>query len=183
MFKKIIFSFLAITLLIGSQSYTLSTASATPGISRQQQPQERKSENVDFLEDELKPRYLPEITDPKISTEQKRSESSDDSQTARKKTERFVGDLIVTALQFLGGAIVLLIIIYAFKMVIAFGNEEEITNSKKALGNLALGLLIIMLSYSITLFILDLTLIPQELEGEAQTQQTQSPATTETNVE
>ena len=68
-------------------------------------------------------------------------------------------------------------------MVIAFGNEEEITNSKKALGNLALGLLVIMLSYSITLFILDLTLIPQELEGEAQTQQTQqTEATQETSA-
>ncbi|MBT5347001.1 hypothetical protein HOJ01_00535 [bacterium] len=169
MLKKIIFSFLAITIIIASQSYTPTNAFA----------ENKKPASVDFLENELKPRYLPEITDPKISTQEKRSGSGDDSQSARKKTERFVGDLIVTALQFLGGSIVLLIIIYAFKMVIAFGNEEEITNSKKALGNLALGLLIIMLSYSITLFILDLTLIPQELEGEAQTQQT--PATQETS--
>ena len=165
MFKKIIFSFLAINLIFLSLgNLNNNVYASTP-------------DSVDFLEDELKPRYLPEITDPKISTQEQRSGSEEDSQKAVKKTERFVGDLIVTALQFLGGAIVLLIIIYAFKMVIAFGNEEEITNSKKALGNLALGLLIIMLSYSITLFILDLTLIPQELEGEAQTQQTQTPAT------
>lgn len=136
--------------------------------------QETKPESVNFLERELKPRYLPEITDPKISESQTRSNDSDDSQTARKKTERFVGDLIVTALQFLGGIIVLLIIIYSFKMVIAFGNDEEISNAKKALGNLALGLLIIMLSYSITLFILDLTLIPQEIDAsQTQNQTTQ----------
>ena len=167
MLKKIIFSFLAINLIFLSPISLNSNVHA----------------DVDFLEDELKPRYLPEITDPNISEEKQASTDSKEDKarnTARKKTERFVGDLIVTALQFLGGAIVLLIIIYAFKMVIAFGNEEEITNSKKALGNLALGLLIIMLSYSITLFILDLTLIPQELEGEAQTQQTQTTTDTDT---
>lgn len=129
--------------------------------------------SVDFLEDELRPKYLPTITDPKISEIQEASNQGEDSQTATRKTERFFGDLIVTALQFLGGSIVLLIIIYALKMVFAFGNEEEITNSKKALGNLALGLLLIMLSYSITLFILDLTLIPQEIQEARSTQSTQ----------
>jgi len=162
MIKKILLSFLTLNLIFFSSLIPQQKAEAS---------------SVNFLERELKPRYLPEITDPKISTDQERSASGDDSQTARKKTERFVGDLIVTALQFLGGSIVLLIIIYALKMVIAFGNDEEIANSKKALGNLALGLLLIMLSYSITLFILDLTLIPQEIQAsEKQGQPPQTPS-------
>ncbi len=122
-----------------------------------------KVPDVNILEHELKPDFLPSVTDIGLS---KGEESTAAKTRADKKTQLFIGDLIVTALQFLGAAIVLLIIIYALKMILAFGNEEGTTEAKKALGNLFLGLFIIMLSYSITLFILELTLIPQEIEAD-----------------
>jgi len=125
---------------------------------------------VAFLDNELKPEFLPSVSDAGESQNKENLPKAN----ATQKTRIFVGDLIVNSLQILGAAIVFLIILYGFKMVIAFGNDEQIAESKKALGYLVAGFVLIMLSYSITKFILEFTLVPQEIQESTQRSNTQS---------
>jgi len=51
-----------------------------------------------------------------------------------------------------------LIIAAGFKWMTAGGSEETITKSKKIIGNALIGLLVVMFSYAITYFVLDVIL-------------------------
>ncbi len=80
------------------------------------------------------------------------------------KAKRVLADVIATVLQLLAGVSILFIIINAFKLITAAGEESKLSEAKKNLGLLIGGLLIIFLSYSITSFVFKTVLIVEELE-------------------
>jgi hypothetical protein len=66
-----------------------------------------------------------------------------------------VGKIIGIALGFLGIILVVLLIYGGFLWMTARGNEEQVKKAKNILENAAIGLVIIILAYSITFFVID----------------------------
>jgi cytochrome bd-type quinol oxidase subunit 2 len=69
--------------------------------------------------------------------------------------ESVVGNLINAFLGFLGIIFIVLIVYGGFTWMTAQGNEEKIAKAKKMIGNATVGLLITLLSYFITAFVID----------------------------
>ncbi|PIR05318.1 hypothetical protein COV56_03455 [Candidatus Kuenenbacteria bacterium CG11_big_fil_rev_8_21_14_0_20_37_9] len=69
-----------------------------------------------------------------------------------------IGSIIYGVLGLLGVFFLILIIINGFKWMTAGGNEETVTKTKKALANAAIGVLIILSSYAIAFFVIDVIL-------------------------
>jgi amino acid transporter len=66
-----------------------------------------------------------------------------------------IGGIIKMALGFLGLILVVLIIYGGFLWMTAGGNEEQVKKAKKFLENAIIGLIIVILAYSITYFVID----------------------------
>ncbi len=62
--------------------------------------------------------------------------------------------IINIALSFLGILCLVLIIFAGFKWMTAGGNEDQVSSAKKILKNAVIGLLIILVSWSVTIFIM-----------------------------
>ncbi|HNW55900.1 MAG TPA: hypothetical protein PKN62_02380 [bacterium] len=74
------------------------------------------------------------------------------SQTDPRQT---VAKIIKIALGFLGSIAVILVVIAGFKWMTAGGNEDKIAESKKLMTAAAIGLVIILLAFAITNFVID----------------------------
>ncbi len=105
---------------------------------------------------------LPQIN--LIETEIAKVKQSGNVDAPSIKAKRVLADVIATVLQLLAGVSILFIIINAFKLITAAGEESKLSEAKKNLGLLIGGLLIIFLSYSITSFVFKTVLIVEELE-------------------
>jgi heme/copper-type cytochrome/quinol oxidase subunit 2 len=76
-----------------------------------------------------------------------------DTSATPKDPAEIVGGLISTVLSVLGIIAVVLIIYAGFIWMTAAGNTEKIDKAKKILGNAVIGLIIILMAYSITYFV------------------------------
>ncbi len=76
-----------------------------------------------------------------------------DTSAVPKEPAEIVGGLISTVLSILGIIAVVLIIYAGFIWMTAAGNTEKIDKAKKILGNAVIGLIIILMAYSITYFV------------------------------
>lgn len=65
-----------------------------------------------------------------------------------------ITSIINLVLEFLGIICIILIIFAGFKWMTSGGSEEQVTSAKKILKNAIIGLIIILLAWSITLFII-----------------------------
>lgn len=75
---------------------------------------------------------------------------------------QYVGAIISIFLGILGLIFLLLTIFAGFQWMTAMGNEEKVTKAKKMLTNSVIGLIIIVISYSLSTFIINaLTNQPQ----------------------
>jgi len=72
-----------------------------------------------------------------------------------------IGDIIYGVLGLVGVVAMLLIVIAGVKWMMAGGNEEAVANAKKMLQNAVIGVLVIILAYAITFFILEVLLPTQ----------------------
>ncbi|HQB50940.1 MAG TPA: pilin [bacterium] len=66
-----------------------------------------------------------------------------------------VANIIKVALGFLGSIAVVLVVIAGFKWMTAGGNEDKIAESKKLMTAAAVGLVIILLAFAITNFVIN----------------------------
>jgi len=66
-----------------------------------------------------------------------------------------IGDIIKYALGFLGTVFLIFIIYGGFLWMTAAGNEQQIEKAKKILSSSVIGLLIVILSYGLSLFIIN----------------------------
>lgn len=66
-----------------------------------------------------------------------------------------VANIIKVALGFLGSIAVILVVIAGFKWMTAGGNEDKIAESKKLMTAAAVGLVIILLAFAITNFVIN----------------------------
>ncbi len=71
---------------------------------------------------------------------------------------RTIGNLIKVALSFLGIIFLILVILSGFQWMSAGGNEEAIKKAKGRIKNATMGLVIILMAYALTYFILDILL-------------------------
>jgi len=72
---------------------------------------------------------------------------------AQKDIKVIAVDMIKTALLFLGLACVILIMLAGFKWMTAAGNEKAVEDAKGTLKNAAIGLIIILAAWGITLYV------------------------------
>ncbi len=82
--------------------------------------------------------------------------------TPEEKVFSFAGDIIITILQFAGGVAVLFIVINAAKMLLAAGEEDKITEAKTGLLWAIGGLILMILSYTIIEFVVNLGLFVEQ---------------------
>lgn len=68
---------------------------------------------------------------------------------------KFIGNIIRAVLGFLGVIFFVLIIFGGFSWMTAAGNEEQVGKAKKIITNATIGLVIVVLAYALTSFVLD----------------------------
>jgi Type IV secretion system pilin len=68
--------------------------------------------------------------------------------------EIFIGNIIKTTLGLIGILFLILIIIGGFQWMTAGGNEETITKAKQRIINSTIGLVVVLLAYAISYFII-----------------------------
>ncbi len=73
-----------------------------------------------------------------------------------------IANLVRVALGFVGIILLILTLYAGFLWFSARGNEEQVTKAKAVLKNSVIGLVIIMLSYSITLFVTRVVFAPEQ---------------------
>ncbi len=95
------------------------------------------------LDENLKPDALPTF-DAVDATDENNSETS-----ATQTTILYVGSIVSRFLLFAGALAVIFLILAGANYILAFGKDEKIENSKRALFWVIFGLIIIMLSYAI----------------------------------
>ena len=100
------------------------------------------------LPEELRPEYLPDIG---------RGES------AEGKIYAVTGDVIIVAMQVVGGLAIIMIIIAGIRYVLAGGEEEGITKAKTTLMWTIGGLILLFLVLAIINFVVNLTLVAEEV--------------------
>jgi hypothetical protein len=101
------------------------------------------------LPDELRPDYIPTITE---------------GVTADDKITSYVGDLILTVMQVMGGIAIIFLIIAGLKYILAGGEEEQISKNKTTIFWILGGLILLILSYSIVKFVIKITLVTEEIK-------------------
>ncbi len=65
-----------------------------------------------------------------------------------------VGGIIKAALSLIGILLVLLLLYGGFRWMTAAGNEDQVTEAKNVIKNAVIGIVIILISYSITTFVI-----------------------------
>ena len=99
------------------------------------------------LPEELRPEYLPDIG---------RGGSAED------KIYAVTGDVIIVAMQLVGGIAIIMIIIAGIRYVMSRGEEEGITKAKSTLTWTIGGLILLFLVLAIINFVVKLTLVTGE---------------------
>lgn len=98
------------------------------------------------LPEELRPRYVPNV----------RGASAED------QVFSFAGNIIITIMQIAGGVAIILIIYNGFRYAISRGEDSEIEQAKTNLLWIIGGLFLIMISYIVIRFVVQITLIAEE---------------------
>jgi hypothetical protein len=98
------------------------------------------------LPEELRPRYIPNVG----------------GTTAEDKIFSFTGNIILTIMQIAGGVAIILIIYNGFRYAISRGEDSEIEQAKTNLLWIIGGLFLIMISYIVIRFAVQITLIAEE---------------------
>jgi hypothetical protein len=69
-----------------------------------------------------------------------------------------IGNLIKITLSFLGVLFLILTIVSGFQWMMAEGNEDSVKKAKSRIKNATMGLVIVVIAYALTYFILDILL-------------------------
>lgn len=98
------------------------------------------------LPEDLRPRYIPNVR----------------GATAEDKIFSFTGNIIITIMQIAGGVAILLLIYNGFRYAISRGEDSEIEQAKTNILWIIGGLFLIMISYIVIRFVVQVTLIAEE---------------------
>ncbi len=82
------------------------------------------------------------------------AEKSGYNTAADVQPELFIGTIIQTVLQFLGVIFLGLVIYGGIKWMTASGNEEDVKTAKKIITNAVIGLIIVVMAYAISAFVI-----------------------------
>lgn len=98
------------------------------------------------LPEELRPEFVPDVA----------------GTTVDEKVTNLTGNLIITVMQLAGGVAIIMLIITAFRYVLARGEEEKVSQAKTTMFWIIGGLLLLMTSYIIVRFVIKVTLVADE---------------------
>lgn len=83
------------------------------------------------------------------------AQSYNDAGFSKTDPRQTIAKIIKVTLGFLGSIAVILVVLAGFKWMTAAGNEDKIAESKKLMAAAMIGLVIILLSFAITNFVLN----------------------------